>query len=225
MRLIPHYQKIVDFEELRVIGYEATIRGEDDFGGLFSAPYLFESAKKEGKVDELDIQARAISTHYGLPLLNQGQRLFLNIAPQTFQNQTEWFSIRNLPFEKITLEVTEQAPIHVTQRVLDRLGELRKQGMQLALDDFGVGFHTLKLVDKLSPEYLKLDRNVCVESSDKTLKSILRFCQESEITLIAEGVESEVQLNRLLQIGYKFFQGYYWGYPLRVEQMEQSVIG
>lgn len=215
MELIPFFQPIVDVWKQHRLGYEALIRGRSN-GHSVSAQQLFERAKETKSIKTLDFQARERSIQKGLHQLKEGERLFLNISSQAFSDTDPWFP-DNVSVEKITLEITEQTPIYATPIAYERLEIFRSQGMQLALDDFGVGFTNLSLIGKLRPDFIKLDREFArrIGSLDvnQVVKGIVRLCDESQVRLIVEGVETYDQKERLLDMGVRYMQGFYFGYP------------
>lgn len=216
MKLIPFFQPIVDVWKQHRLGYEATIRGRFN-GRNVSAQQLFERAKETRTIKTLDYQARERSIQKGIHRLKEGERLFLNISSQAFSDSDPWFAPVDVPVEKITLEITEQTPIYATPLAYERLQVLREQGMMLALDDFGVGFTNLNLLGQLRPDFIKLDREFARRMGsrdvDQVVKGIVRLCDESQVRLIVEGVETYDQKERLLDMGVRYMQGFYFGYP------------
>ncbi|MBM7109718.1 EAL domain-containing protein [Brevibacillus laterosporus] len=93
--------------------------------------------------------------------------------------------------------------------------------MKLALDDFGRGYHNLLLIDLLQPDYLKIDRSITTESTSRVMRWILSLCQDTKTEVIAEGIETREQLDRLLQLGVRYFQGYLFGPPTPLPFLEK----
>lgn len=209
----------MDVWKQKKIGYEATIRGYRG-GHTVSAQKLFEDAMKNKAVEQLDYNSRDMSIKSGLDMLDESEKLFVNITSQSISNMNPWFC-SDAPVDQIVLEITEQIPIHAGERVKMRLQELREKGMQLALDDFGNGFTNLILIEQLRPEYLKLDKifsNGLLRTSSKkdvikVIRGIIRLCEESGVQLIVEGVETIDQREQLLDLGVRYMQGFYFGYP------------
>lgn len=220
--ILPRFQPIVDTWQNRIIGYEATIRGAKGE----SAQALFERAKHQGKVVELDLQARSAALRSGLPLLKDGQRLFLNCTPDTLQRQLDIF-LADVPLNQVVLEITEQMPI----RELDRLGETLQfwcdRGLQIALDDFGQGFSNMRMVAELPLAYIKLDKvfagAIHRPKTAETVKWLVRMCQDAGIRFVVEGVETADQRERLLELGVRFMQGFFFGYPKSIPTRSLSL--
>lgn len=223
MQLIPHFQPIISHRDNQVIGYEATIRGLDERNQQHGALQLLATAEHQGKLKEFDFQARDASIHEGISMLSDDQRLFVNISAASLQHSRKWFP-DNAPIHKLILEITEHAPIQINLEMITKIERLREKGLKIAIDDFGVGYNSVQMVDLLRPDFLKLDKEIVKGATDKTIRSLISFCRESNIELIAEGVEKREQLNRLLQLGVDYFQGYLFGYPFSLQQQHKAYI-
>ncbi|MBM7109719.1 hypothetical protein [Brevibacillus laterosporus] len=119
MKLLPHYQAIVDMVDHKIIGYEATIkgiRGKEEIGAV----QLFEEAQYQDNTTQLDFEARKVSLKNGLPFLQYQERLFLNMVPDSLYLPDSWFPVRT-PIHQITLEITEQAPILTNNDLIQNL--------------------------------------------------------------------------------------------------------
>ncbi|GIM47680.1 hypothetical protein DNHGIG_32290 [Collibacillus ludicampi] len=210
--IVPRFQPIVDVLANCNIGFEATIRGVHGE----PAQDLFQRALKQGQVTELDREARVVAIEEGMPILEPNQKLFLNIAPQSLAEAVHWLP-EDAPVERIVLEITEQLPLEKFKTVQKRIQALRQQGLEWALDDFGMGFSNLDSLTKLPLSYVKLDKQFTTDVvNKKTANAIKHYCwmfQDMGIRLIVEGVETEEQKQRLLELGVRFMQGYRFGFP------------
>jgi EAL domain-containing protein (putative c-di-GMP-specific phosphodiesterase class I) len=209
--MIPYFQPIVDTWTHTIIGYEATIRGNHGE----TAPTLFEEASRSQTIVPFDNQARRLSIEQGIPLLLPGEKLFLNIATQTFLSREPWFPPA-APMKQMVLEISEQFPIDLRQ-VQVHLKRLKQEGLELAIDDFGRGFTNLDLIASLPLSYIKLDKMFSAaidqEKMANVIKHMVRLCQDNQTRLIVEGVETPRQQIRLMDLGVRYMQGFYLGYP------------
>jgi EAL domain-containing protein (putative c-di-GMP-specific phosphodiesterase class I) len=128
---------------------------------------------------------------------------------------------------EIVFELTEQQTIVNPQAFAKTLGRLREQGFQIALDDYGVGFANLRLVQDLRPEYLKLSGYFCRDVHKDPFKQMIvkatgDMCRTLGIPVILESVETadELEVVRSLQIDYG--QGYYFARPAPAEDHLKS---
>jgi EAL domain-containing protein (putative c-di-GMP-specific phosphodiesterase class I) len=118
----------------------------------------------------------------------------------------------------LVLEVTEQAPVEDYVTLGEVLAELRERGALVAVDDTGAGYAGLKHLLALRPEFVKLDRAVVSDvdvdpSRAAAIRAIGAFASELDAWLIAEGVERESELARLVELGVPLVQGYLLGRP------------
>lgn len=211
LTIIPYLQPIVDMWKREVIGLESTVKGLKN-GQTINARPLFVRAVQKGIVRELDYDFRKKSINVGVQKLQGNQRLFVNIAAQSIMASDEWFE-RDVPFNQITLEITEQKQINLTREVLERFEKLRSKGMKIAIDDYGIGFNNMLLISRIKPDFIKLDRSVATEADIPTLEGIISYCQKMNTQLIAEGIETEQQRDTLLNLGVRYMQGFLFGFP------------
>ena len=109
------------------------------------------------------------------------------------------------------------------------LSELKKRGFQIAIDNFGAKYADLYLFTELKFDILKLDRDLVykIENDDKTRllsESIAQICHNEEIKLIAEGVENEKELQKLIEIGCDEAQGYLFDKPMSWNWFEKKYL-
>ena len=118
----------------------------------------------------------------------------------------------------MVLELTERSPIVDYEEMSARLDELRALGVRLAVDDVGKGFSGLGHLVELSPDLLKFDRSlVCDLDSDKTKSGLIArltsFAAEVGMEVVAEGIETEAELETLRELGVETGQGFLLGRP------------
>ena len=125
---------------------------------------------------------------------------------------------------RLKLELTESMLLTDIDQVITKMGELRSIGVNFALDDFGTGYSSLSYLKRLPLDQLKIDqsfvRDVLTDPNDAVIaRTILSLAQSLDLTVVAEGVETEGQRTFLLNSGCKAFQGYLFGRPVPVEQL------
>jgi EAL domain-containing protein (putative c-di-GMP-specific phosphodiesterase class I) len=123
-----------------------------------------------------------------------------------------------LPLSKIIFEVSEGEKVTDRQRLVSIFREYRRHGLKTAIDDFGAGYSGLDLLSEFQPEIIKLDialiRNIHQRpASQAIVRSITSLCRELDILSIAEGVESDAELEVLQDLGMELFQGYLFARP------------
>jgi EAL domain-containing protein (putative c-di-GMP-specific phosphodiesterase class I) len=209
-------QPIFELDTRRVVGYEALAR--------FSAvPVLppdewFARAADLGLGVELELVAidRALEL---LPRLPGGTHLAFNASPETvlsggFAERMD--SLESL--DRLVLEVTEHAPIGDYERFADAIDRHRRRGLELAIDDTGAGFASLRHILQLRPDTIKLDRTITDEiDRDRNTRALAAaltsFALETQANVTAEGIETHSQLGTVRALGVNRGQGYLLGRP------------
>ena len=124
------------------------------------------------------------------------------------------------------LEITESAYTENPEQIINTVNRLRELGFIVEMDDFGNGYSSLNMLEQMKPDILKLDiKFVQNESANPTGKGILRFIVDlahwMKMTVVAEGVENEAQLERMREIGCDYVQGYYYAKPMPRADFEE----
>jgi diguanylate cyclase (GGDEF)-like protein len=123
----------------------------------------------------------------------------------------------------LILEVTESALIADDDGTIETLEILQTLGIDIALDDFGTGYSSLSYVHKLPLDILKIDRSFVSggqgQQSDQLVRTVIELGKAYGLDVVAEGIEDEAQLQRLVEAGCKFGQGYFLGRPTIPEGM------
>jgi EAL domain-containing protein (putative c-di-GMP-specific phosphodiesterase class I) len=207
------FQPIIDLQTRSVFAYEALARPTD---GAFSSPLeLFEAAVDAGRVAELGRLHRiqAVRECREWPL-------FLNLYPDEFDHPLLVRPDDPLFRHKwpVCLEITESVPLKYFEQCHSVLAEVRKKGIMLAIDDLGAGYSNLKYISDLSPDLVKLDRELVADLRGgsrqfRLLQSIVHLCHEMEAKVVAEGVETLVELALVRAAGVDYAQGYLLARP------------
>jgi len=217
------FQPIVDLNDGMIVAYEALTRLEPDSG--FSNPgELFQAAAANGLLWELESLTRsaAIETAAGWPA---DIRLFLNTTPAVFADARFFDALRGaisrsqgLSAERIVLEITELSDEQDFPGLAEQVIRLKDAGFEVAIDDAGAGTSGLNRMMVLRPKWIKLDRTfVHGVDSDPYRQNLVRFfvhfARLSGVSVIAEGIESKVELSTVIGLGARYAQGYYLGRP------------
>lgn len=207
------FQPIFDVKEGNAFGFEVLTRGQSK---LFrDAGHMFDVATRSGQVGELGRLQRTIAVK-----LAPGSPLFINIHPGEFDHP--WLIRPDDPIfrhsQDVYLEITESAPLSYFEQCINVLGELRKKGIRLAIDDFGAGFSNVKYISDLNPDIVKLDRELITGVSEgsrqfRLLQSVVRLCKDMGAMVVAEGIETPPELVLVERAGVDFCQGYLLGRP------------
>jgi diguanylate cyclase (GGDEF)-like protein len=131
-----------------------------------------------------------------------------------------------VPFERVELEITESSFIHDLQSVSQKLKDLQRLGFKIAIDDFGTGYSSLSYLSRLSADVLKIDRSfvmhVAHQASYRSIcRAIILMGHALDMTVVAEGVETEEEQAILRDEGCDVLQGYLYSKPLSSTQFEE----
>jgi EAL domain-containing protein (putative c-di-GMP-specific phosphodiesterase class I) len=207
------YQPIVDVKTQRVFAYESLARtNSSEFEGPLA---MFAAAVAEGVTGELGRMLRAMSLE-GCA----SHPLFLNIHPAELNER--WVVQPDDPVfqhtEDVYLEITEAVPLSHFRLCKDMLAEVRGRGVHLVVDDLGAGYSNLKYIADLHPRVVKLDRGLVAGLTRdsrlfKLVAGIVRLCSELDSRVVAEGIETEEELDCVIAAGVRYVQGYLLARP------------
>ncbi|MDY7579447.1 GGDEF domain-containing protein [Herbaspirillum sp. RTI4] len=222
-RLHALFQPIIRMQSGEVIGYEGLIRGPSN-SPLHSPLNLFKVARANGMSVQVEHLCRHIVMSQfaksGLP-----GRLFLNVSPGTLvhpearQGETlRYLNELGINPERIIIELTENEPTYDYTLLRNAAMHYRSMGFQIAIDDLGEGFSSLRLWSELRPEYVKVDMHFIQGINLDPMKlqfvrSIQEIAEKSGCMVIAEGIETQAELLTVRDMGIACGQGYHIGRP------------
>jgi EAL domain-containing protein (putative c-di-GMP-specific phosphodiesterase class I)/GGDEF domain-containing protein len=217
------FQPIVRVPGREVVGYEALSRGPEGCY-LETADNLFGFTERAGMLGEVELLCldRALGNARKLP---EGSILFVNLSMLGLEYiESEGLGLTGRvknsgrsPSECV-LEITERTYAESASRLRERVAELRKHGFRIAIDDMGTGYSALHVLAELQPDFIKLDKMLVRDLPDEPIKrnlvsAITGFARDSQSVVIAEGVETEDEVETLESLGIELQQGYFFGYP------------
>jgi EAL domain-containing protein (putative c-di-GMP-specific phosphodiesterase class I) len=216
------FQPIWDLTTGTVLAFEALTRPAADYG--FAGPQeMFDIAEQIGRAPELDaICVRAILARAAdLPA---DALLFLNLTPQTLVHDLltgatllEAVVSAGLTPSRVVLEITERSIVQI-EEVVQKVKFLRLMGFRVALDDAGAGNAGLEMLSQLSVDFVKIDRAVVSHALTEraaysVLTGIVTIARESQMLVVAEGIEKPEMLEMVKQLKVQCAQGYLLGRP------------
>jgi diguanylate cyclase (GGDEF)-like protein len=231
-----HYQPIVELATGSVHKAEALIRWHHPLRGLIGPADFIPLAEASGLILEIGAWVFREVTKWMKGWRDAGHGEFqvsINQSPREFQREdntySDWVAHLQevgLPGGCIAVEITEGLLLDASPEVKTMLLELRDAGIEVAIDDFGVGYSSLSYLKNLDIDYLKIDqtftRNILPGSSDLVLsEAIIVMAHKLGLKVIAEGVETAGQRDLLIAVGCDYAQGYLFARPMPEEAFEE----
>lgn len=221
--ITPYFQPIYHLADGTIHGYEALSRGPKN-STLFTPDSLFDLAIQEGQLHQLErlCQRKALSKFSKLALKG---KLFINVSASLFassEHQSEMTSSTlsqlGIDNSQLVIELSEQHPYECSDLTKNRVTEYQEMGMQIAIDDLGVGYSGLQIWSELQPNIVKIDRHFIQNiDTDKIkqefIRAIITIAERTNCTVIAEGIETKKELAFLRKMGVTLGQGYFLGHP------------
>jgi c-di-GMP phosphodiesterase len=227
----PYWQPIFDEQE-RLAGFEVLARWHHPKKGMIPPDMFIHCAEKSGQIDALfhslvTETIRAIAPHKAS--LPDSFHISFNVsAPQLITSGLMadcqlLLGVLAGSNAVLVLELTERVEIPQEPRYLETIAKLKALGIQIALDDFGMGHSSLRYLKNIDIDYLKIDKNfvdMILEGSleHHILDNVLDLAQRIGVPSVAEGVESECQVAYLMKHNVNYFQGYYFSRPIPAEE-------
>ena len=208
------FEPVVDLDQNRIIGYEALSR---DAYGKLAITDLFKQYAALGELEE--VKNTCFITQIEMAETLNLPRVFLNVD-SVMLNQCGW--VQKPPHIEVILEVSEAESLQDFEDYLKIAKKWKEKGFKFAIDDFGAGFISLPFISKLNPDYIKVDRSVILQAVSSLpfkafLTNIVGALQKDQaISIIAEGIENEEELQITRDAGIPLIQGFLLkdrGYP------------
>lgn len=224
--IIAHFQPKWSVDKNKFIGAEALIRWQRSTEMV--PPGIFiekvENSEIICKLSETVIREAIRVTKKIVSSGHDDFVISVNITPYQLRNQDlarlieQLLLFYQLDGRHFEIEITERSFIDEDPRIIDELYKIKSLGVYIALDDFGTGYSSLACMNTLPFDVIKIDRSLVSdvgnEKSAKLLEGLFTMIHSMDFKSIAEGVETEEQLNWLTNVGCKHIQGYYFSKPL-----------
>ncbi|MBB67605.1 GGDEF-domain containing protein [Alteromonas sp. KS69] len=227
-----HYQPIVDLKSGNINTLEALLRWPQPDGSMIPPDLFIPLAENSGLINQLGSwvvrQATQFCAQFCAQLRQQGHsdiRIAVNLSVMQFKDGQLQRTIESalyeagLPPEALELELTESLLIDETEQIQKQLASLSKLGITIAIDDFGTGYSNLGYLRNFNASKLKVDRSfispLCFSEHDESLVgAIINMAASLGLKTVAEGIEDDETLQKLLSLGCDIGQGYFWSKPL-----------
>jgi EAL domain-containing protein (putative c-di-GMP-specific phosphodiesterase class I) len=235
-QLALHYQPKLHLASSRIDGAEGLVRWKHPKLGMVPPDAFIAMAEETGNIRRLTRWALAAGISQAHRWSAQGMsiRAAINLSARDLEDAdlprrvAELLSIHQVPPERIVLEVTESAVMGKPDAAINVLRKLADQGIDLAIDDFGVGQSSFAYLRRLPVRELKIDKTFVTHldesSEDRTIvSSIVDLGHRLGYKVTAEGVEGRASLDCLVKFGCDHAQGYFIARPMAVDAFDRFI--
>lgn len=234
-----HYQPKVDIPTGEISGMEALVRWFHPTLGFIPPDVFIPIAEEIGMIGKLGEWVLRTACEQNRTWQEQGlppQRVAVNLSVGQFQYTNLVETVRQVLQDTqmdgrwLELEVTESIIIQDTEKVIEMLLELKELGIEISIDDFGTGYSSLRYLQRLPIDTLKIDRSFVKDldspdSDDAAIpRAVILLAHSLGLRVIAEGVETEVQLDFLRSENCDAIQGYLFSRPVPAEQFQELLL-
>lgn len=216
------FQPIIDVETGRAFAYEALVRGPN---GEDAATVLGQVTPENRYAFDQKCRVTAIESAVAAGIVDTGARLSINFLPNAVYSPVACIQLTlkaaratGLPTDRLIFEFTEGEEMADTDHVKSIVECYRRMGFSTAIDDFGAGHAGLGLLAKFQTDYIKLDMDL-IRGLDASMprrmivEGVIRIARALDITVIAEGIETEAEFDTLRSIGVRYQQGFLFARP------------
>jgi predicted signal transduction protein with EAL and GGDEF domain len=233
-QFVLHYQPQIRLDAMVVDGYEALVRWEHPEFGLLFPDRFISLAERSGFIIALGWEVLRLACETLEQWREEGRQLRLAVNVSALQLHQADFSDRvlaklsrhRIPAQWMELEITETALLDQEGRAVEHLQRLRDAGMNISLDDFGMGYAGFAHLQSLPLTKLKIDRTLIAPLSNTPddspiVSSTIILAKRLGLTVVAEGVETREQVVCLKIAGCDVAQGYHFSRPLAAAQLAE----
>ncbi|WP_071190156.1 GGDEF domain-containing response regulator [Trichormus sp. NMC-1] len=230
------YQPIFSLNPYKIVGFEALIRWKHPERGWISPDEFIPLAEQTGLIiplgdwileaacQQLTIWQSQLADYLPLSLAVNLSGVQLN-EPELVPKIIHKYQSLNLHQLKLKLEITESTLMNNTQTIISSLEAFRAAGIQISLDDFGTGYSSLSYLHGLPIDTVKIDRSFVsrIQKNERNLgilQAIITLAHTLDLDIVAEGIETAAQRDKLRSLGCNYGQGYLFSTPMPASQVK-----
>lgn len=233
-----YLQPKIDINNNKMVGAEALVRWINPTLGFLSPGEFIPIFEKNGFIFDLNKYVweevcKILNKWKGeqKPLIPVSVNVSRSDIPRTDLGELFFGLIKkyNLDTKILHLEITESAYANNPKDIVEAMKQLRHLGFEIEMDDFGSGYSSLNLLSQMKVDILKLDMKFIQNETQKSeeesiLFDVIRMAHRMKIKVVAEGVETDYQIERLKKVECDYVQGYYYSKPIPVDEFEKNFL-
>lgn len=240
-QFVLHYQPIIDLKQGKIYSFEALVRWQHPERGLLFPGDFISKAESTGLIVQLGQQIMEAACQqlalWQCTMGNATKDLMMNVnlsprqllEPRFVDYLIETVESFGVDPSLLCLEITESLLMNDTEAAIRTLQKIRGFGFQLHLDDFGSGYSSLNYLDELPVDALKIDRTFVNKlenhhRDNAVVRMILALAETLNVGVVAEGVETEFQVEALKSMDCNVLQGYYYAKPMPADIATQYIL-
>lgn len=234
-QFIVYFQPKYDLEEFSPGGAEALVRWQKPDGTMVSPGEFIPIFEKNGFITKLDYYVWEKVCQFIRQELDDGRKpapISVNVSrvnlynPKFFETLIDLVEKYKIPPKYLHLELTESAFSDSESIIQEAVKYLHRAGFTILMDDFGSGYSSLNVLKDVDLDVLKIDmkffsKGETQERGAKIIEAVIRMAESLNLTVIAEGVEDEEQVEFLTKLGCDYIQGYYFAKPMPEAQYKK----
>ncbi|HYI12393.1 MAG TPA: EAL domain-containing protein [Thermoanaerobaculia bacterium] len=231
------YQPQVETDDMNIVGMEALLRWNHPDRGVIAPEQFIAVAEERGLILPIGEWVIRKACHGARRFHDLGVphfRVSVNLSARQFRDPSLLSIVESAIAEAridphtLELEITETVAMEDVALTMSTLAQLRKRGVTIAIDDFGTGHSSLSYLKRFPIDALKIDRGFVFDLPDgfedaAIVSSIIQLANGLGLRVVAEGVETREQLDFLRESGCREVQGFYFSYPVALEEVERLV--
>ncbi|SIQ29408.1 EAL domain-containing protein [Halanaerobium kushneri] len=222
-----YYQSFIDSRKEKIVGFEALIRWQHPEKGLIPPGVFIPLAEENGLIKEIGDWVLEESCREIKKLNNRFNRNYfisVNVSPEQFISQDFIKKVKStlqktgLKAENLELEITERTTVENIDYTVKALNQLQELGVKTSIDDFGTGYSSLNYIKEFAINTLKIDKSFIDEfitdnNNRAIVNTIITLAHSLNLEVVAEGVETINQAEKLKAVDCDLLQGYYYSHP------------
>lgn len=231
------YQPQYELNGKKLRGFEALLRLKMPDGRSFSPGEFIPIAEKTGYIAEIDYYVIKKALNEFRAIVKASPKditLSINVSAKNMSDPNfadyvkSILSISGFPAYNLEIELTEYSLVDSYEIASENIRQLRAMGVQIALDDFGTGYTSLSYLFTMTIDLLKIDKTLSDDITNKDenrqfIENVIAMGHSMNCNVIAEGIESEEQINVLVESGCDMVQGFVWGRPMSLEAAKSII--